>query len=231
MTVAVAGTSGPQAQIWYTVNKQIRTTIVERELAKRRIVVAEFPGLVRNATNVERWMLFPRTTGTPAMRGKKVAYIVLTMNTTLSTRKVPSHVRLQRLAYNEKEKRCRLMGVAVTSRMILPALKEDTLMTGRRIDSAIINITGNQKCHRLRMHCVDLERDRRQTEVIELLQVEIEAGTDNIKLSWTPRLLHSPVTMETLLANPEKKTVSFMIIVTSVEDRDGIIKGWIRFGG
>lgn len=47
----------------------------------------------------------------------------------------------------------------------------------------IIDVTEDQKCHRLRKHNVDLKRYDRQAEGMDLLQAEIEARTSIIKLS------------------------------------------------
>lgn len=66
---------------------------------------------------------------------------------TLSTRKVPLHVRLQRLVYNEKGNMNGLLGAAATRCMILQAMKENNLMTARRIDPTIIHLIGNEKWH------------------------------------------------------------------------------------
>lgn len=82
-----------------------------------------------------------------------------------------------------------------------------------------------------RIHSVDHERYKRQTRVIELLQAEIEAGNNNIKLSWTSRWLLSQATMETVLADQKKRTTSVKTTLTSVEDQDSFSKTGIWFRG
>lgn len=56
-------------------------------------------------------------------------------------------------------------------------------MIARKINPAIIDVTGDQKWHRLRLQSVDLERYDRQSGDIELLQEEIEAELSDIKLA------------------------------------------------
>lgn len=75
----------------------------------------------------------------------EAADIVLAVNMTFSTRKTPSHIRLQWLAYDEKGNLSGLQGVVVTSGIKLAAIKETILMTARRVDSTIIDVIGDQK--------------------------------------------------------------------------------------
>lgn len=56
-------------------------------------------------------------------------------------------------------------------------------MTFRRVDTAIIDVTRNQRCHRLPVDSVDQERNDRQVGGMKLLQEEIEVGTANVKLA------------------------------------------------
>lgn len=71
-------------------------------------------------------------------------------------------------------------------------------MIVRRTDLTIVDLTGNQKWHRLQIQTVDLERYSRQTGGIELLQAKIKEGTRIIKLVWTPRWLLSPGAIENI---------------------------------
>lgn len=66
---------------------------------------------------------------------------------------------------------------------------------------------------------------------MELLEVEIEARTNNIRLEWTLRWMLSPAAMETILVDPKKRTASIMITVTSLEDRNIFTKNDISFDG
>lgn len=104
------------------------------------------------------------------MEQEEAADIVLEENTILLTRKLHSHVRLQRLEYNEKGNLSGLLGVVVTSGMIFPAMKEAIVTTARKIDPAIVDVTGDQMWHLRQVHSVNLERYDRQTGGMELLQ-------------------------------------------------------------
>lgn len=83
--------------------------------------------------------------------------LVLAVNIALSAKKVPLHVQLQRMIYNEKGNLSELLGATATSEMLLSAMQEVLLSAARRIDLNIINATGDQKWHRVRFHGVDLE--------------------------------------------------------------------------
>lgn len=77
----------------------------------------------------------------------------------------------------------RLLVITVTSSMVFPTLREAILTAVRWRDSVIIDVSGDQKCYRLQMHNVNLEIYSKQREGMELLQVEIEAGTNSNKLA------------------------------------------------
>lgn len=64
--VAAAGTSGSQAQTWYTVNRRMRTTTAGRGSGQERTAVAEFSRPVRNPTDADKRIVFPRAAGTGA---------------------------------------------------------------------------------------------------------------------------------------------------------------------
>lgn len=66
---------------------------------------------------------------------------------------------------------------------------------------------------------------------MELIQQEIEAGADSVRLVWTPRWLLSPPAMEAILANPAKLMASVKITMINAEDKDPVIKNSILFGG
>lgn len=56
------------------------------------------------------------------------------------------------------------------------------------------------------------------------MQAEIEAGQDIIPLSWTPKLLLSPMAMENILVDEDKQKQSAKITVTNAEDKDRLLK-------
>lgn len=187
VAIAAAGTSDLQAKTWYTVKGRMRPTMVRRGLAQERTAVAEFPGPVENPRDKDRMILFPRATEALAMRPREAVDMIRVVNTTLVTRMSSSHVRPQRLTYNNKSNlRTQLVATAMSS-MILPVLKEVILIPERRRDPAIIDITRDQKWNRLRVHSVALENYGRQAGGMKRMQDKIEVGTDSIKLTWTQK--------------------------------------------
>lgn len=146
LTIAVAvGMLTSQEHTWDRVNRRMRTTTIGHRSARGRTAAAEFTGSVRNPTNADRRILFPRTVGGSVLDRKEAAHIVLVVNLTLGTRKVLSHICLQRLTYNEKGNMSRLLGIAATINMIVPTFRETILTTARRTDTVIIDVTDNKK--------------------------------------------------------------------------------------
>lgn len=61
------------------------------------------------------------------------------------------------------------------------------------------------------------------------MKVKIETGTGNLKPIWTLWWLLSPVAMEKIMVNTERRTANIKIIATCVEDRYAITKNSIWF--
>lgn len=111
--------------------------------------------------------------------------------------------------------------------MVLPAMRQVILTEARRVDHNIIDAIGNQKLHRVRVQGVDLEFYSRESDDMELIQWEIETGTDSVRLACTPRLLLLSTTMKAILAEPEKRTDHVKITVMNAEDKNRITKNGI----
>lgn len=126
------------------VNRRMGATTAECNSTQKRTAVAEFPRAVRNPNDAYRQVLFFQAAGTPVMKRKEVADIVLAGNRTVSSRNVLLHMRLQLITFNEKGNLSGLLVVAVTSSIIKLALKETFLTTARRVDPAIIDGTGDK---------------------------------------------------------------------------------------
>lgn len=71
---------------------------------------------------------------------------------------------------------------------------------------------------------MDLERYRRQLGGMELIQQNIEVGTDSMKLAWTPRVLLPATAMEAILADLVKRMASVNITVMSAENKNKSFK-------
>lgn len=84
-------------------------------MAQEKTGGAELSGPARNPTEADRRILFPQTMETLAKGPNEAVYIVLTVNMVLNARKVPSHIRLQQLAYNTNGNLNILPAIMVTS--------------------------------------------------------------------------------------------------------------------
>lgn len=140
------------------VNRQMQTTTVGCEISQKRTAASEFSGLPRNPSEVERKVIFPQVAETQAKEREEVVNIVLTVNTVLSSKKIPSYVRLQRLIYTKKGNLSKLLKITAHSSLLLPMLRDIILTVVRCIDTDITDILCHQKWHRNRIHRVDLER-------------------------------------------------------------------------
>lgn len=137
--------------------------------------------------------------------------------------KVPTHIRIHRPNYNEKDNPSGLMAATNTSSMLLPEHWKLVLKASRQQDQDITDVTGDHSWHKIRVHGVDLTRYRKDRG-IELLQEEILHGTNNVQLACTPLWLPSPPVMTGVGANREKPLGSVKITVTNQEEKDQIIK-------
>lgn len=123
-----------------------------------------------NPTETDRRIIFSESATMSALRRREAGDIVYAVNVALASRKVLTHARIHRLSYNEKGNQSGLMGKPGTTSMILPILRETVMKMARNADIAIIDVTGDQKWDRIRVHSVYLERYGREPGGIELLQ-------------------------------------------------------------
>lgn len=59
---------------------------------------------------------------------------------------------------------------------------------------------------------------------MERIQAEIETGTDNITLAWTPRWLLSSIAIGNILADEDKHNARTKVTFTSGENNDKFLK-------
>lgn len=97
-------------QQWETVNQEIRTGKVGRGMSQEGTVEAEFPRPSKAPTETDRRVLLPCKAEAQAESRTEVTDIVLIVNTALGPWKVPTHLRLQKLAYNGKGNLSGLLG-------------------------------------------------------------------------------------------------------------------------
>lgn len=142
-TKAAANITGLKTQIWLTVNRKKQIVTVGKGTAQKRTVATMCLTLAVKSFDSEQRILFPRAVGTaPEMRGAAVD-IALEINKALWANRVPAHIRIQRLAYNEKGNLSGLTGQAATSNMLLPLHRKILLCIARKWDSDMIDVTGH----------------------------------------------------------------------------------------
>lgn len=82
--------------------------------------------------------------GAAPEKHRSVGDIALEINKTLCVKRVWAHIRIQRLAYNEKGNLRGLTGPAVRRNMLLPLHRKLLLRAARKLFSKIIDVTETQ---------------------------------------------------------------------------------------
>lgn len=144
-TIAVAGTSGPIPQTWYTLKHDNRTTTTGSGKAVEKTNAATYPTAVKNPNqNVQRNLFWRKAGAAPKMCGVSVD-IALEFKNALCTFRVPAHIEIRRLSYNEKGNLSKPMRIAATSGMLMPLHRELLRYVTRKCHPEIINIIGNHR--------------------------------------------------------------------------------------
>lgn len=108
---------------------------------QERRAAAEFPGLVKPPTETNRRILLCQKAGSPAKSRGEAADIVLAINIAHNAKKVPMHLRLQCMTYDEKGNLSGILEITETSGMVRPTMSKVILMAPRRVNLNIINAT------------------------------------------------------------------------------------------
>lgn len=95
---------------------------------------------------------------------------------------VSTHIRVPQPNYNKKGKLSGLMTPASTCSMLLPQHQKLVLKTARQLDQNLTDTTRDLRCHRIKVHGVDLSQYGQEGEM-ELIQDEILHGSYNIQLT------------------------------------------------
>lgn len=95
-----------------------------QDKVQERTEAAEFPVPIRNRTKTDKRITFSRRAAMLALGRRETGEIIYVVNVALAFRKVLTHARLQRLFYNKKGNLSGLIGVAVTTKMIVPIVMD-----------------------------------------------------------------------------------------------------------
>lgn len=98
--MVVRGASNTQGHVCQTVTGHRHETTIGQGKTQERTGAAEFSATIRNPTDTIR-IVFSQSTTTPALVQREAGDLVNAVNIALAFRKVPTHVKLQRLSYNE----------------------------------------------------------------------------------------------------------------------------------
>lgn len=118
-------------------------------MTQERTTGAEFQGPMRNPYKADRMVFFLQTAETLVQGRNEAAEMVLAVIISLRIQKEFSHMRIQRLVYNEKGNQSGLQKPIKTSGMLLPVLRKYISRAAGHVHSVIIDVTRDQKCHQL----------------------------------------------------------------------------------
>lgn len=99
---------------------------------------------IKNPSDNDQRILFPRATNAALEKHGVTADIALEINKTFYMSKVPTNIRIERLAYNKKGNLSELMKMTATSSMFLPQHNELLLQVEEKYDPEINNVKGDQ---------------------------------------------------------------------------------------
>lgn len=105
------------------------------------------------------------------------------MITACSDKRVPSNAQLSRLTSNEQGNLIGLLGITVSSSILLLMLRVTIIRVKIFVDQKITKVAEDQKRHCLLLYRTHMKIYERQQRGIELMQVEIEAKTSHVNLA------------------------------------------------
>lgn len=117
---------------------------VEKRTKEGKTAAAMYQTLAINSSDNKSQILFPHAVGAASEKRGAAADIAFEINKALCLNRIPSHVRIQRLMYNEKGNLSGLAGLVATSNMLLLLHCEALQRAARKWGSDIIDVTGDQ---------------------------------------------------------------------------------------
>lgn len=110
-----------------------------------RSITAEHRGPVKEHSKTKRWILLPCRAVVPSKDRREILNVSHWLDMPLSAAKVPTHIRIHRLNYNEKDNLSGLIVPTSTCSMLRPQNRELVLIVVRQIHQDITNVTGDQR--------------------------------------------------------------------------------------
>lgn len=104
----------------------------------------------------------------------------------LLSMKVPAHLRLVRLRYNDRGNLTGLTTTQTTADSMFPRFKEVCLQIALRFDAEITEVAANQQWVHLKAHAVELERYYKPNGM-EQIREEVHVGPSALEMPFIPR--------------------------------------------
>lgn len=189
-----------------------------------------FPDPVKTAEESKRRVIFRRKAGASTPPSNIAQDILHAVNMKLLSMKVPAHLRLARLRYNDRGNLTGLTTAQTTADLMIPRFKELCLQIALRFDPDITEISANQQWVHLKAHAVDLERYYKPSG-LDQIKEEVYAGPSAVELPLTPRWIAGQKRMDYIVLAGTKRHSSIYFTVKTDTEADRLLKQGLHFGG
>ncbi|KAI0998331.1 hypothetical protein K3495_g9860 [Podosphaera aphanis] len=145
----------------------------------------KWPSQLKNVKESKRRIIFIRKSDSPGKPPSTAQEILHAINMKLLSMKVPAHLRLIKLRYNERGNLTGLTTAQTTADAMVTRVKEKLLKTVLRFDAEITEISANQQWIYIKAHGVELGRYCNANGLNQIRE-EIAAGPPALELPFAP---------------------------------------------
>lgn len=167
--------------------KPIEWTMVSNKKGPRQPASRnEFPALLGSVEEAKRRVIFLWSPEVPKATGSAAQDILHSLNMKLSSLKLPVHLRLVKLGYNERGNHTGLTTEQTNAESMITNFHEIFLKSALRFDLYVKELTANQQVIGLKVHTVEIGRYY-PAGGLEQIRRKIAAGLSALELPFVPR--------------------------------------------
>ncbi|KAI0999675.1 hypothetical protein K3495_g8525 [Podosphaera aphanis] len=182
---AIASTNAPSA------SKPAEWEVVGHKKAKKNAPKDAFPAPIKSVEEAKRRFIFQRSSEAPQMSSSTAQEILYSLNMKLLSMKLPAHLGVVKLRYNELGNLTGLTKEQTTAEIMISRFQEIFLKTALRFDPHIKEECANQQWIGLKIYTVELGRYY-PLGGLEQIRKEVAAGPSAVELPLVPRWIVHP---------------------------------------
>lgn len=214
-----------------TAEKPANWSIVHnRKGSKKKAPKNDFPAPMKSVDAAKRRVIFLRSPEAPRATGSEAQDILYALNTQLLSLKVPAHLRLVKLGYNERGNLTGLTTEQTTAEIMISLFQEVFVKSALRYDHHVKEVTSNQQWIGLKVHTVEIGRYH-PAGGLEQIRREVATGPSALELPFTPRWIVHPTRMEQIVRDGTQLHSSIKVTVKTNAEAERILKQGLHFGG